>query len=132
MTIQAWLNRNVVGIGEAMVEFAPIGDNVYRRGFAGDTLNTCWHITQILQDYGRVGYFTKVGSDAFSEEFINFLAASWIDPVAIRRDATRSIGLYVISLSGAERSFSYWRELSAARPRASPSTPAANGALASR
>ena len=115
MTNQAWLNRNVVGIGEAMVEFAPIGDNVYRRGFAGDTLNTCWHIAQIVQDHGRVGYFTKVGSDAFSNEFINFLTASGIDPVAIRRDATRSIGLYVISLSGAERSFSYWRELSAAR-----------------
>jgi 2-dehydro-3-deoxygluconokinase len=115
MTNQAWLNRNVVGIGEAMVEFAPIGDNVYRRSFAGDTLNTCWHIAQIIQDHGRVGYFTKVGSDAFSEEFINFLTASGIDPVAIRRDATRSIGLYVISLSHAERSFSYWRELSAAR-----------------
>ena len=28
---------------------------------------------------------------------------------------TRSIGLYVISLSGAERSFSYWRDSSAAR-----------------
>ena len=26
MTHQAWLNRNVVGIGEAMVEFAPIGE----------------------------------------------------------------------------------------------------------
>ncbi len=51
----------------------------------------------------------------FSEELISFLAASGIDPVAIRHDPTRSIGLYVISLSGAERSFSYWRELSAAR-----------------
>ena len=44
MTKRQWLNRNVVGVGEAMVEFAPVGQNIYRRGFAGDTLNTCWHI----------------------------------------------------------------------------------------
>jgi 2-dehydro-3-deoxygluconokinase len=31
------------------------------------------------------------------------------------RDPTRTIGLYVISLSGAERSFTYWRDMSAAR-----------------
>jgi hypothetical protein len=55
MTIRTWLNRNVVGIGEAMVEFAPVGENVYRRGFAGDTLNTCWHIAQMVGDHGEVG-----------------------------------------------------------------------------
>jgi hypothetical protein len=47
MTKRQWLNRKVVGVGEAMVEFAPVGQNIYRRGFAGDTLNTCWHIAQI-------------------------------------------------------------------------------------
>lgn len=44
-----------------------------------------------------------------------FLAASGIDPGAIRRDPARAIGLYVIALDGAERSFTYWRESSAAR-----------------
>ena len=79
MTTRTWLNRNVVGIGEAMVEFAPVGENVYRRGFAGDTLNTCWHIAQIVRDHGRVGYFTRVGTDVFSAEFIDFLAASGLE-----------------------------------------------------
>jgi 2-dehydro-3-deoxygluconokinase len=115
MTNRNWLNRTIVGVGEAMVEFAPIGENVYRRGFAGDTLNTCWHIARIVGDHAKVGYFTRVGTDAFSTEFIDFLAASGIASEAIARDATRSIGLYVISLLGAERSFSYWRETSAAR-----------------
>jgi 2-dehydro-3-deoxygluconokinase len=50
----------------------------------------------------------------FSAEFIDFLAASGLESKAIVRDPTRSIGLYVISLSGTERSFSYWRESSAA------------------
>jgi len=115
MTNQEWLNRNVVGIGEAMIEFAPVGENVYRRAFAGDTLNTCWHIAQIVRDRARVGYFTKVGMDAFSAEFIDFVAASGLKSDAIVRDPTHSIGLYVISLTGAERSFTYWRDSSAAR-----------------
>jgi hypothetical protein len=37
MTVRTWLNRDVVGIGEAIVEFAPFGENIYRRSFAGDT-----------------------------------------------------------------------------------------------
>jgi 2-dehydro-3-deoxygluconokinase len=115
MTNRKWLNRNVVGIGEAMVEFAPVGDDIYRRGFAGDTLNTCWHIAKLAQDHARVGYFTRVGLDAFSTEFLGFLARSGLASDAIARDPERSIGLYVISLAGSERSFSYWRDSSAAR-----------------
>ena len=78
MTKRTWLNRNVVGIGEAMVEFAPMGKNTYRRGFAGDTLNTCWHIAQIVGDHGEVGYFTRVGTDPFSVEFLDWRRAESI------------------------------------------------------
>jgi 2-dehydro-3-deoxygluconokinase len=115
MTKRQWLNRKVVGVGEAMVEFAPVGENIYRRGFVGDTLNTCWHIAQIIRERGEVGYFTKVGMDTPSAEFLHFLSGSGIGSDSVVRDPTRSIGLYVISLAGAERSFSYWRDSSAAR-----------------
>jgi 2-dehydro-3-deoxygluconokinase len=115
MTNPAWLNRNVVGIGEALVEFAPVGDDLYRRRFAGDTLNICWRLAKLLQTRGRVAYFTKVGNDAFSSEFLNFLAINQIASNSIQRDPSRSIGLYVIILAGAERTFSYWRDSSAAR-----------------
>jgi 2-dehydro-3-deoxygluconokinase len=98
-----------------MVEFAPVGDGLYRRGFAGDTLNTCWHMAQLLGHRGNVGYFTRVGMDAFSGELIDFIAENGMDASMIGRDRERTIGLYVISLAGAERSFSYWRETSAAR-----------------
>ncbi|MDN5001219.1 sugar kinase [Bradyrhizobium sp. GCM10027634] len=115
MTERKWLNRSMVGIGEAMVEFAPVGDNLYRRGFAGDTLNTCWYIAKIVRDHGRIGYLTRVGNDTFSSEFLEFLRDSGVTSDSIGRDPVRSIGLYVISLAGAERSFSYWRDSSAAR-----------------
>jgi 2-dehydro-3-deoxygluconokinase len=110
-----WRGRRILGVGEAMVEFAPVGDDLYRRGFAGDTLNTCWHIAQLLGDRAEVGYLTRVGTDAFSSQFVDFIAANGMDASTIELDPQRTIGLYVISLAGAERSFSYWRETSAAR-----------------
>ena len=40
---------------------------------------------------------------------------SGIDASAVSRDPERTLGLYLISLEGAERRFSYWRDQSAAR-----------------
>lgn len=113
--VRHWRQRSVLGIGEAMVEFAPVGGDTYRRGFAGDTLNTCWHMAQILGPQAQVGYFTKVGVDSFSDQLIAFIESSRMDAQRIVRDPERTLGLYVISLTGAERHFSYWRETSAAR-----------------
>ncbi len=110
-----WRSRTFLGVGEAMLEFAAVGDDLYRRGFAGDTLNTAWSLAQLLGDEARVAYATRVGQDAFSDAFVDFLVASRIDPAHVGRDPERTMGLYVISLDGAERSFSYWRDVSAAR-----------------
>ncbi len=113
--IRSWRNRSVLGVGEAMVEFAPDGNDGYRRGFAGDTLNTCWHMAQILGPQARVGYCTQVGADHFSDQLLAFVAASGMDTSRILRDGERQLGLYVIGLTGAERHFTYWRDNSAAR-----------------
>ena len=113
--VRLWRSRSVLGIGEAMVEFAPVGGDTYRRGFAGDTLNTCWHMAQILGPHARVGYFTKVGTDGFSDQLLAFIIASQMDTSRIVRDPERILGLYVITLTEAERHFTYWRETSAAR-----------------
>jgi 2-dehydro-3-deoxygluconokinase len=115
VTARQWINRNVVGVGEAMLEFAPVGDDVYRRGFAGDTLNTCWHLAELIGENGSVGYLTGVGTDPWSDAFVAFLEGGGLEASRVFRDPTRTIGLYVISLAGAERRFSYWRDMSAAR-----------------
>ena len=107
--------RSVLGVGEAMIEFAAVGTDLYRRGFAGDTLNTCWHMARLLRAHARIGYCTAVGCDAFSEELVAFIASGGMEVGSIFRDPERALGLYVISLAGAERSFSYWRDASAAR-----------------
>jgi 2-dehydro-3-deoxygluconokinase len=104
-----------VSIGEAMVELAPLGDGNYRRGFAGDTFNTAWHMAQALQGRAQVGFATRVGQDRISDAFVAELAADGLDVSVIGRDPVRQMGLYLIELTGVERSFHYWRDSSAAR-----------------
>lgn len=107
-------------IGECMVELAPLESGLYRRGFAGDTLNTAWYLRALLdRKHSLVKYVTGVGSDALSDEMIRFVAGAGIDSSAIERIADRTVGLYLITLNGAERSFTYWRNDSAAKLLAS-------------
>ena len=105
----------LIGIGEAMVELAPVEGGLFAQGFAGDTLNTCWYLHRLVGDVRRVGYCTRVGEDVLSHRFLAFLEQSGIDASAISSDPERTLGLYLISLEGAERRFSYWRDQSAAR-----------------
>lgn len=104
----------VVAVGEAMVELAPVDDGLYRRGFAGDTFNTVWHMAQLLGDRAA-GLVTRLGADSLSDAFVAEMAADGLDISGVTRDPERRMGLYLIELDGAERSFHYWRETSAAR-----------------
>ena len=108
-------NRTVVAIGEAMLELAPVGEGLYRRGFAGDTFNTAWHMAQLLGPKAMVGYVTRVGQDRLSDEFVDELGADGLVTSGISRDPERSMGLYLIELDGVERRFHYWRSASAAK-----------------
>jgi len=111
----SFASNKVVAVGEAMIEMAETGDGVYRKGFAGDTFNTAWHMAQIPDVDLPVRFVTKVGIDTLSTEFIAGLQADGIETSHIGRVPDRTMGLYMIELDGAERSFLYWREASAAR-----------------
>lgn len=105
----------VVSIGECMVELAPqAGADLYRIGFAGDTLNTAWYLRRLLPE-AQIDYLTAVGTDAISDQMVAFLQHSGIGTAHVARRAGLTVGLYMIQLSGAERSFAYWRGQSAAR-----------------
>jgi len=106
----------IVAIGEAMVELAPAGaDDLYRAGFAGDTLNTAWYLRKLLPASDQIAYFTALGQDALSDKLLAFIAAAGLDTAHIAQRDDSSVGLYMISLTNGERSFSYWRGQSAAR-----------------
>ncbi|MCE7027489.1 sugar kinase [Jiella avicenniae] len=98
-----------------MVELSVAGDGLYRRGFAGDTFNTAWHFARHAPEGWRAAYLTALGTDEMSAEMLRFFAASGIETTAVRRIAGASPGLYMIHLKDGERSFSYWREMAAAR-----------------
>ncbi|NPD16479.1 sugar kinase [Xinfangfangia sp. D13-10-4-6] len=104
-----------ISIGEAMVELSPAQGGICRQGFAGDSFNTAWYLRARLGSDWQVGYFTRLGRDTFSQQFLGFAKGAGIDTDAIGIDETRKIGLYAISLDQGERSFSYWRDSSAAR-----------------
>ncbi len=108
-------SSNMISVGEAMVELAPMGEGLYKRGFAGDTFNTAWHIAQALHGRASVGFATRVGMDRISDAFVAELADDGLDVSVITRDRQRTMGLYLIELDGVERSFHYWRDTSAAR-----------------
>jgi 2-dehydro-3-deoxygluconokinase len=107
--------RSVRAIGEAMVEMAPVRDGLYRRGFAGDTFNTVWHMAQWLGRRAEVGMVTRLGTDRISDDFLAQMVADGMVADGISRDTERGMGLYLIHLDGVERSFHYWRDTSAAR-----------------
>jgi 2-dehydro-3-deoxygluconokinase len=113
------VTNRVLAVGECMVELAPVGDALYRRGFAGDTYNFAWYLRRLLPADWRVGYGTWLGTDALSDELEAAIAEAGIDTTAIRRTSDRTVGLYMIELRDGERSFTYWRSQSAARLLAS-------------
>ncbi|MDH3263312.1 MAG: sugar kinase [Paracoccaceae bacterium] len=104
-----------MSIGECMVEFAQTGAGAYHQGFAGDTFNTAWHVRRDLGPGWRVGYFTALGTDIWSDRLLAFMAAEGIETDHIVRLPGRAPGIYVIDHLDGERRVSYWRETSAAR-----------------
>lgn len=112
-----------LSIGEAMVELSKApdaaGPDLWRLGFAGDTLNTAWYLRARLPAAWQVEYLTRLGHDPFSPQMVEFLQANGIGTRFVATDAARSVGLYAILLDQGERSFAYWRGCSAARLLAS-------------
>lgn len=104
-----------LSIGECMVELSGAGPGLWRQAFAGDTLNTAWYVRAALPAGRSVGYLTAVGRDPISDAMVDFIARAGIETGWIARHPTRSAGLYMIDLKDGERSFTYWRDRSAAR-----------------
>lgn len=108
-------NTSILSIGECMVELSATGANTYAMGFAGDTFNAAWYLRRLLPFDWDVSYFTALGTDRASDDMISFMNKSGINTSSIKRLSGKTAGLYMIQLNDGERSFSYWRDTSAAR-----------------
>ena len=104
----------IAAIGEAMIEMSITGDQA-QLGVAGDTLNTAIYLKRAAPQID-VDYITRLGRDGFSKRIKSFITDQSIGTSAIETDEDRVPGLYAISTDHhGERSFSYWRDQSAAR-----------------
>lgn len=102
----------VILVGEAMLELRRDRDN-WRLGYGGDTLNTAIHLARARH---TVAYLTAIGADAMSAGLKTDWAGEGLDVSLVLDHPTRATGLYAISLDpDGERSFTYWRDTSAAR-----------------
>jgi 2-dehydro-3-deoxygluconokinase len=110
----------IVSIGECMGELSETGSpGTLSMGFAGDTLNTAYYLRHSLGEDWQVDYVSAVGTDGLSDRMIDFLKSEGIGTDHVRRLADKTIGLYYITLKDGERSFTYWRNDSAAKRLAS-------------
>ena len=102
----------IVCIGEAMLELSRAG-TAWNIGYGGDTLNTAIHLARLGHD---VAYLTAIGGDPLSSDLKSDWATEGLEAALVLTHPTRSTGLYAINTDASgERSFSYWRDTSAAR-----------------
>ena len=108
----------VASIGECMLELSGRSGAEWRMGFAGDTFNMLWALSALSGDRPAT-YVSAFGDDPFSRDQIAFFAENGIGIGSSPVIAGARPGLYAITLTGAERSFTYWRADAAARQLAS-------------
>ncbi|HEX7851868.1 MAG TPA: sugar kinase [Sphingomonas sp.] len=103
----------IVLAGEGMIELSRGDGGEWRLGYGGDTLNTAIHLARHGE---QVAYLTALGDDPFSADLRAEWSGEGIDPALVLTDPSRNPGLYAITTDSAgERTFSYWRNDSAAR-----------------
>ncbi|WP_075289672.1 sugar kinase [Pararhizobium arenae] len=107
--------RTLLSIGECMVELMQAEGDLLRKGYAGDSFNTAYYARRFLPADWSVDYLTAVGTDTVSDDMLAFIETTGVGTRHIRRVEGRSPGLYMIHLKDGERSFSYWRSVSAAK-----------------
>ncbi|TPM25946.1 sugar kinase [Mesorhizobium sp. B2-3-4] len=110
--------NGIASIGECMLELSGQAGPNWRMGFAGDTFNTLWALHALSADRPAT-YVSAFGDDPFSQGQIAFFAENGIGIGYSPVISGARPGLYAITLTGAERSFTYWRGDAAARQLAS-------------
>jgi 2-dehydro-3-deoxygluconokinase len=106
---------SILGIGECMIELSSEGPDLWRQRFSGDVFNSMWYARRHSSEDTDIGFHTAVGTDPMSDQMLLFIKSGGIDCDDTPRIEDRRPGLYAIHLNGAERSFTYWRDTSAAK-----------------
>ncbi len=111
------MSQKITFIGECMVELRNAEGNSYTQRFSGDTLNTAVYLSRLTHDMDvSVHYVSAVGTDALSNRMLAFIQEEGVCCDAVVRIQKKMPGLYIVNTdNNGERSFSYWRNDSAAK-----------------
>ncbi|WP_028773165.1 sugar kinase [Shewanella waksmanii] len=107
--------KNIYLLGECMIELMNTSVNTMKQSFAGDVYNTAVYLKRTFPQT-NVHLVTAVGTDRFSQNMIACFKDENIQSDLVFQSKNKTPGLYAIDLDeNGERSFTYWRENSAAR-----------------
>ena len=100
-----------------MIELQGEAFGTMRQTFGGDTLNTAVYLARSGARLGvHARYATGLGDDRYSDEMLRRWQLEGVATDLVRRLPGRVPGLYTISVDErGERTFTYWRDSSAAR-----------------
>ncbi len=106
-------SSRIVTMGEGMIEISGGLGASGRVGHGGDVLNVSIALARLGH---RPAFLTALGSDQWSADLMAAWQEEGIDTSLIARHPQRVPGLYGVTVdSTGERSFTYWRQASAAR-----------------
>lgn len=108
--------KNVALLGECMLELSGSAFGSLQQSYGGDTFNTAVYLSRCGGSALRVSYATAVGDDSLSEALLAHWEKDGIALGLVRQIPGRMPGMYQIAVDAqGERSFSFWRNDSAAR-----------------
>jgi len=113
--------KNIAVMGECMVEFGTASnvesqEKLYKQSFAGDVYNTGIYIKRCIDNEADVSFLSAVGNDDLSDQLVAMMEKENLSGKLLYRSKTEKMGLYLINVDDeGERSFTYWRENSAAK-----------------
>lgn len=104
-------------LGECMVELKGDPEQSVSLGFSGDSLNTAVYFNRCVEGSGIAAeYLTALGTDPFSQVMLKRWQTEGIGCDFVQQLPDKLPGVYYIHVDErGERSFSYWREQSAAK-----------------
>jgi 2-dehydro-3-deoxygluconokinase len=111
------MQPDIIAIGEPMIELNAAEEGLLSEaerfvvGWGGDTSNFA---VSASRAGGQVGYLTRLGDDAFGESFLKLWAREGIDTRFVEKDPDAHTGIYFISRTGTQHTFTYYRKDSAA------------------
>ncbi len=105
------MQPEIVCLGEPMVELNQQPDGRYLAGYGGDTSNSA---IAAARQGASVGYWTRLGADAFGDQLLQLWREEGVDAAHVVRDEAAHTGVYFVTHGEGGHAFTYLRAGSAA------------------